>query len=279
MIAFTLFWRPIYRYGIAYAVTFLWWYFFLWRVSQKDFLIISPKVHDYLKSSLDDFVTLIILAILLWGRLGHVFFYERAYYSKHLTEIFAFHQWGMAFLGGVIGVVIMLLWIQWKQRFSLQELKVLWDLILCIVPLGIFLGRIANFLNQEMVGKAIVSFPLWFQKIAGFLWLVHIYPLIDMTRRFNVNISQAIFEGLTPLVVGLLLFAILYDSRTKRSFDRLRMTQGTIVSFFFIRYGFVRFLLEFAKDIPSYEYWWFFTVSQYLSLILLVAGVWLLWKK
>jgi phosphatidylglycerol---prolipoprotein diacylglyceryl transferase len=75
----------------------------------------------------------------------------------------------MAFLGGVIGVVCMLLYIQYKNRFSLGELKLLGDLILCIVPLGIFLGRIANFLNQELIGKAIESFPLWFQQITGYL--------------------------------------------------------------------------------------------------------------
>jgi phosphatidylglycerol:prolipoprotein diacylglycerol transferase len=278
MIAFTLFWRPVYRYGIAYAVTFLWWYLWLQWVVKWSFLDIFPKVKTYLLQSLDDFVMRIILAILLWGRLGHVFFYERNYYSHHLTEILAFHEGGMAFLGGVIGVVLMLLWIQWKQRFSFQELKVIWDLILCIVPLGIFLGRIANFLNQELVGKAIETLPQWFQQIANFLWLVHIYPLVDMIPRFNVNIAQAMLEWLVLLIIWQLFFWSIYkrDPSTGSGWPR---KQWEIVSFFFVRYGFVRFLLEFTKDIPSYEYWWYLTISQYLSLLLLCAGLWIFSKR
>jgi phosphatidylglycerol---prolipoprotein diacylglyceryl transferase len=277
MIAFTIFWRPIYRYGIAYAVTFLSGYIWLQRVANGIYIRHFPRIQSYLRDSLDDFVILIILAILLGGRLGHVFLYERSYYSQHLEQILAFHQGGMAFLWWVIGVVCMLIYIIYKNRFSRGELKVLGDLILCIVPLGIFLGRIANFLNQELIGKSIVTFPILFQQIAGFLWLVHIYTLVDMIPRFNVNITQAVLEGLVPLVVGQIII-IFKPSRPPFS-GRGGTSTWTITAFFFIRYGMVRFLIEFCRDIPIYEYIYMLSVSQRLSLWLIGAGICISYKK
>jgi phosphatidylglycerol---prolipoprotein diacylglyceryl transferase len=274
MIAFTIFWRPIYRYGLAYAVTFLWGYLRLQRVSKQSFLDTSPKIQHYLQTSLDDFVSLIIVAILLGGRFGHVFFYEWHYYSKHLSEIVMINQWGMSFLGGVIGVVAMLFFICWRKRFTWWDMRVLGDLILCIVPLGIFLGRISNFLNQEMIGKAIGSFPYWFQTIAEFLWLVHVYTRVDMIPRFNVNIAQAVLEGGVLLIVGQILFMNIYNKNYEFKITNYGFwNPWTIVSFFFIRYGMVRFLLEYGKDLPSYEYVWLLSVSQRLSIVLVFFGI------
>lgn len=280
MIAFTILWRPIYRYGIAYAITFLWWYFWLQWVVTLDFMKQFPKIQAYLQTSLDNFVVLILIGILLGGRLGHVFLYERGYYSQHLSEIFAFHQGGMAFLGWVIWVILMLLWIQYKNRFTRGDIKILGDLILCIVPLGIFLGRYANFLNQEMVGKVITSFPYWFQQIAGFLWLVHVYPLVDQVARFNVNLLQSFAEGFVLIVITQCLFwkKLQAPSSKLQAYDMQQVTSSkpqawSIVSAFFIRYGVVRFLEEYTKDVWIYEYWWWLTVSQWLSMGLVISGL------
>ncbi len=301
MIAFTIFWRPIYRYGIAYAVTFLTGYFWLQWIARSSYLDSYPQVKLYLQNTLDEFVMAMILAIFVWWRLWHVFLYEWNYYSTHLSEIVMVNKWGMAFLWGVITVVLMLLWIQYKHRFSRVSLKVLGDLILCIVPLGIFLGRIANFLNQEMVGKAITSFPPWFQKLSYKLWLVHVYDQVDTLARFNINITQSIFEWLLLLCIGQILFSLIYskfninlllsklqDTNQEQWFQNKLILMfkcnllyvqkkynkpWLIVSVFFMCYGFVRFLEEFTKDVGSYELWWWLTVSQRLSLGLFLIGL------
>lgn len=307
MIAFTVFWWPIYRYGIAYAVTFLTGYFWLQWIARSSYLDSYPQVKLYLQNSLDEFVMAMILAIFVWWRLWHVFLYEWNYYSTHLSEIVMVNQWGMSFLWGVIAVVLMLLWIQYKHRFSRVSLKVLGDLILCVVPLGIFLGRIANFLNQEMVGKAITSFPFWFQKLSYSLWLIHVYDQVDTLERFNINITQSVFEWLLLLCIGQILFSLIYskfninlllsklqDTNQEQWFQnklilmfkrnllyvQKKFTKPwLIVSVFFMCYGFVRFLEEFTKDVGTYELWWWLTVSQRLSIALFLIGVGMIWKN
>jgi phosphatidylglycerol---prolipoprotein diacylglyceryl transferase len=92
----------------------------------------------------------LIAGIILGGRLGHVIIYNLNYYSHHLIEIIQIRKGGMSFIGGMIGVAVSLILVARTHKIPQQEMNIVLDLVLLIVPVGIFLGRIGNFLNQEL---------------------------------------------------------------------------------------------------------------------------------
>lgn len=149
----------------------------------------------------------IVAGIIIGGRLGHVAIYNASYYIHHLSEIFRLQQGGMSFIGGIIGVVIAMLIIKRRYRISLRDLAVLFDLVLLIVPIGIFLGRIGNFLNQELYGTIVPANMLWVQKSFLGGLLTHVYPLVDTQLRRNTNYMAAGLEG---VVIGIVLWSIAY---------------------------------------------------------------------
>jgi phosphatidylglycerol:prolipoprotein diacylglycerol transferase len=165
MIAFSLFGRPVYRYGIMYMMSFLLGYGFLWYVTSRQLITkVSPTLQAILTDRVDTLLTYIIIGGILGGRLGEVFFYERGYYSQHLGEILQTRQGGMSFVGGIIGALVAVsLFLGFSRprdtdkKSWLQTLLTLTDLIAVITPLGIMLGRIGNFLNRELYGPIVIN--------------------------------------------------------------------------------------------------------------------------
>jgi len=153
MIAFTIFWRPIYRYGIFYLITFLLGYFFLMRLWKTQKFASYSKVQWILTDGLDDMLLIALAGVILWWRLGHVFIYDWWYYSHHLGEIFQVRQGGMSFVGGFLWVLVGGSIFARIKKISMHEVFLMADIILCIVPIGILLWRIGNYLNQELRGK------------------------------------------------------------------------------------------------------------------------------
>lgn len=139
MIAFSLGGFHVYRYGIFYLVTCLLGYRFLWRVGSTKVFARYTGLQKVLTEGLDDLIIAIIAGVIIGGRLGHVFMYDREYYSTHLSEIIKLRQGGMSFIGGMFGVIITIFALQRRYRLSRSELFLLFDLILLIVPIGIFL--------------------------------------------------------------------------------------------------------------------------------------------
>ena len=104
---------------------------------------------DKLNKKFDDFITYLIIGIILGGRLGYVIFYNFNYYTNNIIDIFKFWQGGMSFHGGLIGVIISSIWYSKKNN---QNSFSYLDIISLVAPIGIFFGRIANFINSELYG-------------------------------------------------------------------------------------------------------------------------------
>jgi len=245
-VAFNFFSLEIRWYSLAYIFGII-----IGWVYSKKYLINDKSILNIF----DDLITYLIIGVILGGRLGYILFYNLDYYLNNLNEVLMLWKGGMSFHGGVIGVVIST--ILFSKKHNINPFTFL-DLIAVVAPIGIFLGRVANFLNSELYGKE-TEVP----------WSV-IYPKIDNLTRHPSQIYEAIFEGL-------ILFLIL-NLLVKRN---LLGKKGLISSCFLIFYSLFRFVLEFFRE-PDPQIGYLIinmTMGQILSLILFVIGISLLLKK
>jgi phosphatidylglycerol---prolipoprotein diacylglyceryl transferase len=203
---------------------------------------------------LDDLLFWGVLGVVLGGRFGQVLFYEPAYYLSNPMEILAVWKGGMSFHGGLIGVLLALAWHARRTHRSFLQVG---DFVAPLVPLGLMLGRIGNFINGELWGR--VANP-------DLPWAM-VFPQVDNLPRHPSQLYQAGLEGL-------LLFLILW-----RYSARPRPT-GAVSGVFLIGYGLFRALGEFFRSPDAGIFGQSYTVSmgQWLSLPMLLIGVWLLWR-
>ncbi|MDR0677627.1 MAG: prolipoprotein diacylglyceryl transferase [Holosporaceae bacterium] len=218
-------------------------------LSQKNKINISP-------SSLEDFISFAIVGIILGGRAGYVLFYEFDYYSKFPMEIFKVWKGGMAFYGGFLGVVVSTYYFCRKRGINFWEFSDLWSIS---TPIGLFLGRIANFINGELPGKA-----------ADLPWSV---VFNDGILRHPSQLYEAILEGL-------ILFIVMIISFKKRCF----LYKGRLSGIFCFGYGFMRFVVEFFREPDSdFSYKLFYmsglNLNQYISVIMTLFGCLLFFKS
>ena len=143
-----------------------------------------------------DYLIYLILGIVLGGRLGYVLIYNLKYYSSNPIEIFMIWQGGMSFHGAVIGVILTTYIFSIKEKINTFYFL---DLVALSSPIGIFFGRIANFINSELYGRE-----------TDLLWSVK-FILIDNSSRHPSQIYEAIFEGLILFI--LLNFLITKDGK------------------------------------------------------------------
>ena len=200
------------------------------------------------KSQFDDLLIYLIIGIVVGGRLGYVLFYNIEYYLQNFFEIFKIWYGGMSFHGGLIGVIIATF--LFCKRANANFFKFT-DIICCVAPIGIFLGRIANFINGELYGK-----------ISNLPWSV-IFPEGGNVGRHPSQIYEAFSEGLLLFVI----LAILV---------RLVPTKGKITAVFLTLYGLLRFLVEFVR-VPDAHLGYisdgWATMGQILSLPMVFAGL------
>lgn len=200
---------------------------------------------------MDDFVTYLIVGIVLGGRLGYVLFYNPGYYLSHLSEVFAVWHGGMSFHGGVIGVVAAC-WI--FSRRTGKSLLDVGDFVAPLVPPGLFFGRLGNFINGE----------LWGRTTDG--WWGMVFPGAGSVPRHPSQLYEASLEGLA-------LFIVLwwYSSRPRK--------RGQVGGMFLIGYGVARFIVEFARQ-PDAQLGFvlmnWMSMGQLLCLPMLALGGWLL---
>jgi prolipoprotein diacylglyceryl transferase len=112
----------------------------------------------------------------------------------------------MSFIGGILGVVSSVGILFWIKKLTWKDFLTLFDVILLVVPLGIFLGRFGNFLNQELYGIPVEDLPVWLGQIFRTFHLVHVYPKVDQILRVNTNFLSMIFEGIMIFVAQALVF-------------------------------------------------------------------------
>ena len=221
-----------------------------WILSKK-FLIENLNLEE----KFDDFVTYLILGIIIGGRLGYVIIYNFNYYSKNLFEILKIWQGGMSFHGGLIGVIIVSIWFAKKNKHNPYQYL---DIVSLVAPIGIFFGRIANFINSELYGPE-TNLP----------WAVK-FVKIDNLYRHPSQLYEAFFEGIILLII-LLYFR-------KNGFLK---SPGVISAIFLIFYSIFRFAIEFFR-VPDLQLGYFFldlSMGQLLSFIFLSIGVYILLKK
>ena len=201
------------------------------------------------KSDFDDLVVYLVVGIIFGGRLGYVIFYNFEYYGQNFFEIFKLWQGGMSFHGGLLGVIIATFIFSKNKKINFFKLS---DIISCVAPIGIFLGRMANFINGELFGK-----------ISTLPWAV-IFPNGGNVARHPSQIYEAILEGLV-------LFILINFLAIKK---HLLYKVGYISSFFLISYSILRIFSENFREPDKHLGYLFnyFSAGTLLSFLTLIAG-------
>jgi phosphatidylglycerol:prolipoprotein diacylglycerol transferase len=205
---------------------------------------------------IDDLILWITLGVIVGGRLGHVVFYTPEIIWKDPIEILKTWHGGMSFHGGALGVLIAIVWFARHNRLDLLRLG---DLVAAATPIGLFFGRIANFVNGELWGRP-TSLP----------WGI-IFPGADpAVPRHPSQLYEATLEGLG-------LFALLTWAVWARKWLNRR---GVVMGLFILGYGVIRVSLENVREPDSYmpHFPLGLTMGMILSIPMIVAGVWLIWR-
>lgn len=202
---------------------------------------------------LDDALFYGALGVILGGRIGFVLFYQLESFLQHPLDIFKVWQGGMSFHGGFLGVLTAMLF--FKRKYPQPWLKIM-DFVAPLVPLGLGAGRLANFINGELWGRPTNS-----------AWGM-IFPQVDNLARHPSQLYQFALEGL-------LLFTILWW------FSRKQRPVGAISALFLIGYGSFRFIAEYAREPDAYLGLLSlgFSMGQWLSLPMIVIGIWMFLKS
>mgnify|MGYP006104187627 FL=1 len=237
-------------YSLAYIFGILigWW------LAKKiiDFKI-RNKIIFFDINFFDDLISYIIISIILGGRIGYIIFYNFSYYFNNPINIFKIWEGGMSFHGALLGVIIGTYF--FSKKLNVNTFFFL-DTIAIVAPIGIFFGRIANFINGELYGKP-----------SSFLLTV-IFPKIDMVPRHPSQLYEAFLEGIV-------LFSILISLAFKKN---IRI--GTCSSLFMILYGFFRILAEQFRepDIQIGYLFDLFSVGSVLSFAMILSGAFIIVK-
>ena len=262
MVAFTIFWRDIYRYGIFYLIWFIISYIFLYIIWKKHIFQKFPQLQNLLENDLETLFIILILWVLIWWRLWHVLIYDFQYFLNNPVDIIKVWQWWMSFIWWLLWVIIWISLLLYKRKFSRKEFIILLDLLACILPLCIALWRLWNFLNQELYW-IIFNNPFWWTKWTIWtltsLWFLHIYDKVDSLLRINTNLLSMIFEWIL-LFITLLIILIKQIKNDKRKIWKISMV-------FLLWYSIIRFFLEYLRQDSQSEFIWPFTKSQRFFLL------------
>ena len=237
-------------YSLAYIFGILigWW------IAKKiiDYKI-QNKIIEFDSKSFDDLITYIIVSIIVGGRLGYIIFYNFSYYISNPFDIFKIWQGGMSFHGALIGV--MLGTYLFSNKIKLNSFFFL-DIIASVAPVGIFFGRIANFINGELYGKPT---NLFFSVI---------FPDVDEIPRHPSQLYEATLEGF-------ILFVILINLIYKKSINT-----GTVSALFMILYGLFRITSEQFREPDTQIGYLFdlFSMGSILSFFMILIGLLILRK-
>ena len=265
MVAFTIFWFSVYRYGIFYAISFILWYSWLSRVGKKEWFKNYPKVQYFLTNGLEDFLLVIALWVVLGWRLWHVLIYGNWYYFSHPAEILEVWKWWMSFIWWIIGVVICLFSYLFYKKASFRDVIILFDMVLVFVPLGILLWRLGNFLNQELYWIPITEIPWELAQVLTTLWLTHVYSQIDKFQRVNTNFLSMILEGLLILISQIILLIRMVRKKEYRVWQ--------LSTSFLLYYSIIRFFLEYLRADSQQEFVWLCTKSQWFFVIFVLIAI------
>jgi len=245
-VAITFFSIEIRWYSLAYIFGIIFGWFYCKKILIKD---------KEISKLFDDLISYLIIGIIIGGRLGYILFYNFKYYLNNPSEIFMIWQGGMSFHGGLLGVVIA------TTIFAKKNNKnefIFLDLISAASPIGIFFGRIANYINSELYGKE-----------TDILWSVK-FTKVDNIPRHPSQLYEAFLEGL-------ILFLIILFLVNKKYL----LKPGLISSIFLLLYSLFRFICEYFR-VPDNQLGYIFlnlSMGQILSFVFLSIGFYLFLLK
>ncbi|HJN38067.1 MAG TPA: prolipoprotein diacylglyceryl transferase [Gammaproteobacteria bacterium] len=230
----------IYWYGIAYLASFFLCYYLAYYSNERQGILSDKNLSDY--------VNYAVLGVVLGGRFGYVIFYHPDWVVHSPIRLLMLWQGGMSFHGGLIGYSIATL--IFCRKYNINVLRLM-DHFSRWIPIGLFLGRLANFINQELPGR-----------VTDVSWGI-IYPRIDGLVRHPSQLYEAFFEGVV-------LFIII------NLWDRYNHYQaGSRAVMFISLYAVIRFFLEYFRE-PDFHLGYLaygFTMGQWLSLLMIMFSI------
>ena len=226
-----------------YSLAYIFGIIIGWLLCKKIF-IKDIKINE----KFDDYLTYSILGIIIGGRLGYILFYNFNYYLNNFFDIFKIWHGGMSFHGGLLGIIIASILFAKKNN---QNPFIYMDLVSLVAPIGIFFGRLANFINSELYGT-----------ISNVPWSV-IFVKVDNLTRHPSQLYEAFLEGI-------ILFLLLIYFRKKNYL----LKPGTISGLFLIFYSIFRFFVEFYRVPDEHIGYLAFNLStgQIVSVVFLIIG-------
>ncbi len=233
-------------YGLAYAASFVLGIFVTRRMALRKKVALNSE-------QISDLVFYVAIGVILGGRFGYILFYNLPFYLQHPFRIIAVWEGGMAFHGGLMGALVA--GFLFCKRRGLDFYAVA-DIAMVSVPIGLGLGRMANFINGELPGRP-TDVP----------WCM-VFPGAGVACRHPSQLYQAALEGL-------LLFGILFLLSQKR------VPRGVVFWAFFLFYGLFRLIVEFFRqpDVQIGFILGFFSMGQLLSLPMLIVGAIMIWRQ
>ena len=244
-VAFHLGSFAVHWYGIAYALGALLGYWLILRIDRTEKML-PEKVKQ-------DLMTWCMLGVIIGGRVGYVLVYKLYNFLHDPIYLFKIWQGGMSFHGGMVGLALALLVLARKNKTPFLPLM---DRVALVAPIGIFLARLANFVNAELYGRVTTS-----------CWGIT-FPGTGPFPRHPSQIYEAMGEG---LLLGLLL-AYWFFWRGKQRLP------GATAALFLVGYGSIRLLLENFREPDAHLGYYFFnyTMGQLLCVPMIILGAWLL---
>jgi phosphatidylglycerol:prolipoprotein diacylglycerol transferase len=228
------------------------WYGLMYLVGFVSFIVLGKirarqTWRGWQSHDIDDLLFYGVIGVIIGGRLGYVLFYKPAYYLANPLEIVQLWHGGMSFHGGFIGVLVAMWLFARRRRRRWLELA---DFVAPLIPLGLAAGRLGNFINGELWGRA-TTLP----------WGM-VFPQVDATPRHPSQLYQFALEGV-------LLFVVLW------LYTRKPKPTGAASGLFLVGYGACRFIAEFAREPDSFLGFLALglTMGQWLSLPMIAAGV------
>lgn len=233
-------------YALAYIVSLIVGWRVVRRLDQLEPRVCTPE-------QTDDFLTWATLGVVLGGRLGYVLFYQPGQYLSNPLAALQVWQGGMSFHGGALGVIVALYLYSWKHGLSFFGFA---DRVCAVVPLGLGLGRLGNFINGELPGRLA---PEWLP------WGMADFPGHEGEIRHPSQLYEFGLEGV--LLLAIMLFLI--------SRPGVRARFGTVSGCFLVGYGIARITAEFFREPDPFLgfLWQGATMGQLLSLPMILAGL------
>ena len=233
-------------YSLAYILGIIGTWYIVKYFNSKTKLFDEKKVSD-------DFFTYGVISIILGGRIGYVLFYNLSFYLSNPLDVFKVWNGGMSFHGGFCGVLIATYLVAKKNKIDYFSFL---DIISIGVPIGLFFGRIANFINMELYGRITTSS------------IGVIFPNAGNMPRHPSQLYEAALEGI-------LLFSILFSLA---KWTNIRKYSGFLSGMFAIGYGISRFIVEFFRE-PDVQIGYimkYFTMGQLLTIPVIFFGIFLI---